>query len=521
MNIEKRLLVYFFWDADGIVDDYVIHTLRSLGEYSSSVAVVVNGVVNADGYQKLKAVSNHLILRENTGMDAWAYKTAFEHLGYEHLRGFDEVLITNFTLFGPLFSLADTFGKMDATPCDFWGLAGYNEIREGHNEVHHLQSYFVAYRRSLTSSQDFYNYWANLPNIESYVDSIKLHELAQTPYFSSRGYTYESLLSTKKYKRESPANFVISCAERVLIEDHCPFIKRRAFFFNNGHFEQKSSIEKIEHITNFIKSRTDYDITMILSNIERTQKSTVSDPRTPIARYKHIYGLFGSYIHPNKTTRRALRKRHRNATNQLLLISSLWKRYLDCFRFTKPITDPMQLLAPSIQHLGRYTYIAAENTRIVSIGTVIGDFCSIGKRVTIGHGNHPKDFLSSSPYFYFDELGFKSPNMPTYDKYWYIEPVIIGNDVWIGDDAWIKNGVIIGDGAIIGAGAVVTKNVPPYSIVAGVPADVISYRFDEKTIRNLLDSEWWSLPDDVIRQIPFDNVPKALSFLSKYMPHLH
>ncbi|WP_370976719.1 CatB-related O-acetyltransferase [Enterobacter roggenkampii] len=104
--------------------------------------------------------------------------------------------------------------------------------------------------------------------------------------------------------------------------------------------------------------------------------------------------------------------------------------------------------------------------------------------------------------------------MPTHDRFWYIEPVIIGNDVWIGDGAFIKNGVTIGDGAIIGAKAVVTKNIPPYAIVAGIPAEVIGYRFDEKTICSLLESKWWNLPDDTIRQIPFDDIEKAVEFLA-------
>ena len=88
------------------------------------------------------------------------------------------------------------------------------------------------------------------------------------------------------------------------------------------------------------------------------------------------------------------------------------------------------------------------------------------------------------------------------------------NDVWIGDGAFIKNGVTIGDGAIIGAKAVVTKNIPPYAIVAGIPAEVIGYRFDEKTICSLLESKWWNLPDDTIRQIPFDDIEKAVEFLA-------
>jgi len=524
----NRLLVYFFWDADGIVDDYVVHSLNALGEHFSKVIVVVNGEVNAVGYRKLRSASNHLIVRENVGLDAWAYKAAFEHIGYDKLSEFDEVLVTNFTLFGPVFPLADLFSRMDATVCDFWGLAGFNEKVKGVTDVQHVQSYFVVYRRSITSSRDFRNYWKNLPKIESYLDSVNLHELAQTPYFSARGYSFASFSSTEKYANISPYNFVISCADRVLVEDHCPFIKRRALYFANGHFEQGSSIEKIEHISNFVKSRTDYDITMILQNIERTQKPKVTEISAPaiqlpapISRYRKYKRKLGSYIHPSKAIRDILKQLLLDAARPQIAATlddeqknhPLWDRYLNCFRKNKAIEHPMQTWTPPIQHVGRFTY-AAPDTHIQSIGTVIGSFCSIGQRVVIGHGKHPKDFLSSSPFFYFDELGFKTKEMPTYDGFWFIEPVTIGNDVWIGDGVWIRNGVTIGDGAILGARAVITKDVPPYAIVAGVPANVIGYRFDEKTIQALLDSKWWNLTDDVIRQIPFDDIQKAVEFLA-------
>ena len=77
---------------------------------------------------------------------------------------------------------------------------------------------------------------------------------------------------------------------------------------------------------------------------------------------------------------------------------------------------------------------------------------------------------------------------------------IIGADVWVGARATIVAGVRIGIGAVIGTGSVVTHDVPPYSIVAGVPAKVVRYRFSEDVIEKLLDSKWWELPDTVIKK---------------------
>jgi acetyltransferase-like isoleucine patch superfamily enzyme len=132
----------------------------------------------------------------------------------------------------------------------------------------------------------------------------------------------------------------------------------------------------------------------------------------------------------------------------------------------------------------------------------IGSFCSIAENVIIGLGKHPTSvFVSTYPGFYSNASGathFFQQNFQEHD------PVIIGNDVWIGTRACILDGVKIGDGAIIGANAVVTKNVEPYSIVAGNPARVIRKRFSDDDIRFLLDLEWWNWSTDTVRAMaPF------------------
>ena len=136
--------------------------------------------------------------------------------------------------------------------------------------------------------------------------------------------------------------------------------------------------------------------------------------------------------------------------------------------------------------VGRHTYVG-EFTHI-SQNTHIGDFCSIGNLCTLGAQKHPYHFLSTFPFL----------KMPK------VEALVttIGSDVWIGCNSVILAGVTVGDGAVIGAGAVVTKDVPPYAIMAGNPARVLKYRFAPAIIAGLLETRWWELPDEAIQALP-------------------
>ncbi len=132
---------------------------------------------------------------------------------------------------------------------------------------------------------------------------------------------------------------------------------------------------------------------------------------------------------------------------------------------------------------------------------IIGKFCSIACRAKFlfNSANHTLSSFSTYPFpIFFDEWGLeKSDVAAAWDRK---GDIVIGNDVWIGYEAVILAGVTIGDGAVIGARAVVTKDVPPYAIVGGVPARVIRSRFPEETVKALLRLKWWDWPAERIQE---------------------
>jgi Acetyltransferase (isoleucine patch superfamily) len=140
--------------------------------------------------------------------------------------------------------------------------------------------------------------------------------------------------------------------------------------------------------------------------------------------------------------------------------------------------------------IGDYTFVN-EDTRIDENTAIIGKFCSISHGVKIGLGPHPTTFLSTSPALYDKRRGIVDENH--YDEFADRGYTEIGNDVLIAANAIILAGVKVGDGAIVAAGSVVTHDVPPYAMVGGVPARILKYRFDEKTIERLLKSKWWDI----------------------------
>lgn len=186
---------------------------------------------------------------------------------------------------------------------------------------------------------------------------------------------------------------------------------------------------------------------------------------------------------------RALRHRVRNARRESYDANILYP----------PIDRHGGIDAPEWVEVGGFTYGSAGRNRPRFVRHMdderisIGSYCSIGPGVTfMAGGNHRIDTASSYPFRRIFERGPRSAVSRG--------ALVVGNDVWIGREALVLSGCTVGDGAVIGARAVVSRDVPPYAVVAGNPAQVVRKRFEPEVVAALLRIRWWEWPPERIRE---------------------
>lgn len=270
----KRLVIYFFYDADGIVDRYVSYMLADVVKNCTELFVVCNGKLTAEGRKTFKKFTPYLLVRENVGFDVWAYKEALEHYGWDELGKYDEVVMMNHTIMGPLFPFAEMFEAMNGRDVDFWGITVFhknmvNPFNISYGYIpEHIQSHFIAVRNDMLLSPEFQSFWDNRPPIESYEDSVGKHEAIFTKYFSDKGFTWDKYVDTDDLKGFTfhPISF---CPQRLIEEKRCPIIKRKTFFHPYEYLIETVG-GQAKQLIDYLTENSLYDVGLIWENILRT-----------------------------------------------------------------------------------------------------------------------------------------------------------------------------------------------------------------------------------------------------------
>jgi len=273
----KRAAVFVFYDSDGVCDDYVAYYLDEIKTVCERLVIVSNGSLSAEAHDRFLEYTgqNDVVIRENRGFDAWGYRAGLMHIGFDELSGYDEVLIANDTVFGPIYPLGEIFAEMEAKgDLGFWGLTRHpayekEDLVTRNNPYgyapEHLQTYFVVFRKALLGAEVFERFWTKLLPIEKYEEAVGKFETIMTKMFSDEGFGWDSYIHTEESATDDP-NFTLYCPATMMREYRFPFLKCRVFkqdtlTLNTGE-QPRDALE-------YIKNHTSYDTDLIWQSVIR------------------------------------------------------------------------------------------------------------------------------------------------------------------------------------------------------------------------------------------------------------
>ncbi|MDR1448502.1 MAG: rhamnan synthesis F family protein, partial [Candidatus Ancillula sp.] len=204
-------------------------------------------------------------------------KEVILRIGFDKLAEYDEIILQNDTLFGPVYPLAETFEKMSTLDLDFWGITKYHHEELVPQHIYpkgfiseHINASFIACRSSLVKSVEFQNYWKKLPNFTSYTDVVNNHEITFTEHFEKLGFKWDVSVNTDQIQHKGLCYPLMYQPVELIKDLRCPVFKRRLFFSVPNTFFAYSMGDAPVKLLDYLKEHTDYNTDLVYSNIIRT-----------------------------------------------------------------------------------------------------------------------------------------------------------------------------------------------------------------------------------------------------------
>lgn len=275
----NRICIYVIYDPYEIGYLYIDHILEELNKYISELIVVFNSEYTKAYKKIVQKYTEKVILRENTGYDAAAYKEIINKY-HELIWKYDELLLTNDTYYGPVYHFDNMFGKMNAVNCDYWGVTRHpGGCINGKLFGEHIQSYFLNFKSKIIHSKDFYDFWNMLAISNRINDTIFNFEIGINEFMQRRGYIGAAFVEQQgeKLLLEKNENPYLLFTKKMISSNKMPILKRKCLEFGNVGFGD--ALEALQ----YIRDNTEYDIGLIIDHIDR-----LSTIRTNNVKYNYI-----------------------------------------------------------------------------------------------------------------------------------------------------------------------------------------------------------------------------------------
>jgi len=232
-EIPKRLGIYVYWDGQAEAKRYALYYIERLLEVCQKVLVVVNGKLKEDGIQSFQSLGAEVMLRSNEGYDFAGWRDGFQHIGWEKVKTFDEVVLCNSSCYGPVGgSFQPMFDKMAEKEADFWGISRYPQ--DGRKIPAHIQSYFFVFRKRLAGYSQFQKYWETLPTFKSWKQAVRKGEAQFTRLFEVQGFKGTNLVDCSQFEKRFHNPTILFPIE--LMEEGSVLVKKKVFTEHYGEF---------------------------------------------------------------------------------------------------------------------------------------------------------------------------------------------------------------------------------------------------------------------------------------------
>jgi rhamnosyltransferase len=261
----KRIAVVYFNDKRGIVDEYMTFLLKEVREFANSIVFVSRGALSKKSEVAVKPLVDKLLLAEGEGLNLHGYRDGLKIIGFDELNAFDEIVLFDNTIFGPMFPFEELFKTMATRACDLWGITARNlpdANRSNEASVSpssYLPSHFIVIRRQLAVSTAFRDYWLSLDPSCTGAD----HELMFTKYFEKLGYVHSAYVDPKSYGSDYPALANVD----ETIRDRCPILER-GIFLRDPVYHEENAID-LPRALAIIERNSSYDVALIWKHIIR------------------------------------------------------------------------------------------------------------------------------------------------------------------------------------------------------------------------------------------------------------
>jgi rhamnosyltransferase len=260
--------IFIFYDSEGIADEYIFYLLNSLKDFLDYLMIVCNGKVDAKSRQRFEKYANVLLVRENRGYDAGAYKEAIYMMKKNGiLNRTDELLLFNDTFYGPLYPWNDFFSFAEKSSADYIGITMHKEtvLEDGEILPEHIQAYFMLIKSLFLHSEEFERFWKNLKEPRTYEEAVHGFEIPFSVMCLKSKYRYEAYTNLDKLTDIKNKNVIpyLYYNMELIEKQKMPTLKIKAVQFQNVGF--CNTLDAIE----YIKNNLAYDMSYISEHIKR------------------------------------------------------------------------------------------------------------------------------------------------------------------------------------------------------------------------------------------------------------